>query len=45
MLFVFVPIGLMSLFRVFRAATRHLVATLSRGRTLVVTTRGLTVVA
>jgi hypothetical protein len=44
-LFVLALIGLMSLFRVLRPAPRHLVATLSRGRALVFTTRGLTVVA
>jgi len=43
--FVLVPIGLMSLFRVFRAVLRHVVTTLSRGRMLVITTGGLTVVA
>jgi hypothetical protein len=43
--FVHVPIRLMRLFRVFRAVLRHLVATLARGRTLVITTRGLTAVA
>jgi len=35
----------MSLFRVFRAVLRHVVTTLSRGRMLVITTGGLTVVA
>jgi hypothetical protein len=43
--FVLVPIGLMSLFRVFRAVLRHVVTTLSGGRMLVITMRRLTVVA